>query len=284
MTSSSANLTPTILNGVPVCLLDTVDKLASATTLLSSQPDPCVAVDLEGENLSRHGRVATVQLCGRGVTTSPTIPGIRVLGAKRETVFIVDIVALGPAAFSPQAGLKALLESPSVTKLFFDVRADANALFHHFGVNMPASSIVDLQLLDICDAVLKGQAKDTVGSLGYLLERSAYAGRLPAAERNRLKMIKAQARELFSPEHGGSYAVWLRRPLHPILFEYATDVCHFHGLRASLRGEENREILLAAVQRRLDLAHGLQFEPNNKAMAPVYRQVDPELLRALRRR
>ena len=194
-------------------LLDTVASLQAATALLGKST--VLAVDCEGVDLGRTGRVATVQLCAE----------------TRGTTYIVDVVVLGAAAFSPEAGLRALLESTTVSKLFFDVRADANALFHLHGVKMPASSVIDLQLLDVCTATLDGRYLKTLGGLGYLLEKTEHGG-LSHAEKNHMALVKQKAKQLFAPELGGSYSVWLARPLPQLLVEYATDVRFFHALLA----------------------------------------------------
>ena len=51
---------------------------------------------------------------------------------------------LGARAFD-QGGLKELLESRRVRKIIYDGRADADALFHLFGVRL--SNVYDVQVL-----------------------------------------------------------------------------------------------------------------------------------------
>ncbi len=56
----------------------------------------------------------------------------------------------GGSSGAPGGGLRCLkemLECPSVTKLFFDVRCDAEALYHQHGVNL--RGVVDLQLSEV---------------------------------------------------------------------------------------------------------------------------------------
>jgi exonuclease 3'-5' domain-containing protein 1 len=259
------NLQVVNVNGARVCMVSTVAALAAVTARLSACP--AVAVDLEGVDLGRQGRVATLQLCG----------------ATRDVTYIVDVVTLGSAAFSAKAGLRALLESATIKKLFFDVRTDANALHHLHGVSMPPASIVDLQLLDVCSAIARGRPLTKLGGLGFLLERTPHGG-LSAAERGRMAVVKQSARGLFSPELGGSYGVWLQRPLTRLLLEYAADVRFFHALERSLSdaiaglGNRVRGALLAAVTRRLELAHGLAYSPANREANIV---VDADLVAAV---
>ncbi|XP_004344237.1 hypothetical protein CAOG_06616 [Capsaspora owczarzaki ATCC 30864] len=98
-------LTPTH-GGIDVCLLDTAGKIAEVVALFKSNAVTTIAVDIEGRNLGRGGLIATIQL---HAPESPT------------TVYVVDVVAVGATqTFSHETGLKELLESSQVTKLFFD--------------------------------------------------------------------------------------------------------------------------------------------------------------------
>lgn len=190
----------------------------------------------------------------------------------------MDVAVLGPAAFARGGpGLRELLEAPAPVKLFFDVRSDAGALFHHFDVVLPRApgAVVDLQLLDVAHAVLaQRRTPQRLGGLGFLLERTDLA-RMSAGERGAMAAVKARARALFAPEHGGDYSVWLTRPIHATLLEYATDVRFFHALRESLMGASASggarraaavaAALAAAVERRLTDAEGLAFSSDDRA-------------------
>ena len=48
--------------------------------------------------------------------------------------FVFDVVMLGTTLFDH--GLRALLESTTIVKLFFDCRRDSDALYHQFGVQL----------------------------------------------------------------------------------------------------------------------------------------------------
>ena len=264
---------------IPYCFVSTIPALRRAVAKLvapydawtpeSPAPRPSgVACDLEGVNLGRTGVIATMQLCARA----------------RAPVYIIDIVGLGEEAFAYGVGLRELLERADIQKLFWDVRSDANALFHHFGVDMPAASIVDLQLLYLAHAVESGQRADRLMALGFIFDRTTLA-RLTQPEVLRMAEVKAEARAMFSPESGGSYAVWLERPLPALLLEYATDVRHFHALLTNvattrLRSEPARAVLLEAVDRRLHTARSLEFSSANREENIA---VDDVLVRAIRR-
>ena len=58
-------------------------------------------------------------------------------------VYLIDVKALGKRAF--EGALRELLESKSITKLVFDSRNDADALWHIYGVKL--QGVVDVQLL-----------------------------------------------------------------------------------------------------------------------------------------
>jgi len=177
---------------------------------------PAVAIDLEGIDLGQFGRIATLQLCG----------------SSRGRVYIVDVAVLGAAAFTP--ALRSLLEAHSVPrKIFFDCRCDTAALRFQFDLTVPATSIIDLQLLGVASAAARGRALRQLGGLGWLFDRTYHAGMTPA-ERSRMAAVKSAARAMFAPERGGSYEAWLARPLPPVLVEYATDVRYFHAMWISL--------------------------------------------------
>jgi exonuclease 3'-5' domain-containing protein 1 len=97
--------------------------------------DSILYVDLEGNNLSRHG----------------TLSLITVLVEPRHTVHLVDVTTLGKEAFSVsgtnEKTLQQILESRDIIKVFYDIRNDSDALFSLFGVRV--GGIEDLQLMEL---------------------------------------------------------------------------------------------------------------------------------------
>lgn len=100
---------------------------ASSTSLISSVPDlqafvatittrSTLYVDLEGHKLSRNGTLAIVTL----------------LLHPQRVVKVIDVTTMKETAFTTQAGngesLKSILENPAISKGFWDVRNDADAL------------------------------------------------------------------------------------------------------------------------------------------------------------
>jgi exonuclease 3'-5' domain-containing protein 1 len=103
-----------------------VDSLATLRELLENlrlipKSSPPLFVDLEGTNLGRSGSISILSL----------------YAVHKGIIYLVDVYELGKAAFSnPQPGqntsLRAILESPSIKKVMFDVRNDSDALFSHY--------------------------------------------------------------------------------------------------------------------------------------------------------
>lgn len=111
-----------------VVLVDTRQAVASALLVLASAQT--IAVDCEGIDLDRHGKLCLLAL-------SPSV----------EKVYLFDVSVLGRDAFTSEAAgvtVKGLLESSAVRKLLYDVRADSDALYHQFGVRL--AGILDLQI------------------------------------------------------------------------------------------------------------------------------------------
>jgi len=106
-------------------LVDTPEAVSRFLDILSTcrQPAPTLYVDLEGVRLSRHGTISLVQI----------------LVPETGIVYLIDVLTLGAKAFSTSSSsthttLKTIFESTSITKYFFDVRNDSDALFSLYGV------------------------------------------------------------------------------------------------------------------------------------------------------
>ena len=126
--------------------------------------------------------------------------------------------------------LGALLEDKSVRKLMYDVRGDADALFHQYRIRV--ANVCDLQVLycrtfdSKTDPYLKGLGKALSRCPGLL-----------QSQREQLDAVKAAGVALFAPEKGGSYEVWKHRPLTTALVDYASaDVAHLHAMYDAWHG------------------------------------------------
>lgn len=104
-------------------IIDKPSALKAFLDGISDTPDqPYLYVDLEGNNLCRHGILSIVTI----------------MIESTRTVQLLDVTTLGKDAFcTPSASnntLKQILESDNVTKVFFDVRMDSDALYNLFGI------------------------------------------------------------------------------------------------------------------------------------------------------
>lgn len=100
-----------------------VDWLVTFASLDSHSPTLCI--DLEDVNLCREGSVSILTLLFDVI-------------ALRNHIYLVDVHTLGAQAFNTagakQTTLKDILQNERLTKVFFDVRNDSDALFAHYGV------------------------------------------------------------------------------------------------------------------------------------------------------
>ncbi|KAF2827678.1 hypothetical protein CC86DRAFT_349360 [Ophiobolus disseminans] len=168
-------------------------------------------IDLEGAKLSRNGTISLLTLY--------VLPD--------NLVYLIDIHNLGAAAFitretsngeqphSLEAAvtLKSLLESPTVPKVFFDVRNDSDALFSHYSVSLKC--VDDLQLMEL--ATTGRRSRSYVNGLAKCIQHDSG---ISSSQLERARVVKEQGTKLFAPEKGGSYEVFNTRPLNPIVQEY----------------------------------------------------------------
>lgn len=125
-----------------VSIVDTGDGIVDLLKTLES----CLHMNMASPQLAI---VAKGDMLGR--TGTMTVLTLYVLATDR--VFVVDIHLLGHAAFRTTVStdnsttLQHLLESANLKKLMWDCRSDAEALYHHFDIEL--RGVVDGQLLDL---------------------------------------------------------------------------------------------------------------------------------------
>jgi exonuclease 3'-5' domain-containing protein 1 len=191
----------------------------SATTLLSllnniiglAVDPPSLYLDLEGVKLGRHGSISIISLY-----IAPT-----------KKIYLIDIHRLGKTAFSTTnssaTSLKTILESPTIPKVFFDIRNDSDALFSHFQISV--DGIKDLQLMEL--ASRKG-SQNLVAGLAKCIEKESPVSTAAKAEWQR---TKEGASRLYNPKKGGRYEIFNERPIRPEIVQYcAQDVALLPGL------------------------------------------------------
>ena len=195
-----------------------------------------LAIDMHGVQLGKDGEISILQMsCGRPL----------------DPVFIVDIVQLKTVAFKAGSRLRLLLEDETIPKLFFDVRGDANALYHQFRINI--RNIEDLQLIDIVKRrVVKYSNFTTVFSVCQDIELSV---------KHQVQSVRNEAEHMFAQKFGGNYNVWMKRPLHPTLLEFAADVRFYNLMRSSVKPftPAHLSALQRATERRLEHAQEDEF-------------------------
>lgn len=173
-------------------LVDTVEKVKTAVNeLLVSE---YISVDIEGVNLCRTGRISIIQVANQS-----------------KFVYLFDITKLLNEAFD--YGLKEVLESSLITKVFYDVRADCDALYHQY-------KILPINVLDCQIAFMRApERRFSRYNLGF--KRALQCTDVITNQQEKeMTKIKEEGRRLFAPEFGGSYAVFDERPIPSVLLDY----------------------------------------------------------------
>ncbi|KAF4883787.1 piRNA biogenesis protein EXD1 [Colletotrichum fructicola] len=195
-------------------LIDSTESVLSLLKIIQTLPTgtPSLFLDLEGVSLSRHGSISL----------------ITIFVQPQKHVYLVDIHTLQSAAFSiatvDGTTLKSILESPTITKVFFDVRNDSDALYSHFGVKL--RGIEDVQLME--NAARPG-GRRFLNGLEKCINTHAP---LSPSEKLRWKAAKEAGLKLFHPSKGGSYEVFNSRPIDAAVELYCiNDVQYLPQLR-----------------------------------------------------
>ena len=233
-------------------LIDTEDQVKQLVSLISRRRHGTglIFLDLEGVNLSRRGTIAIMQLL---LPPSPV-------------VYLVDIHVLANRAFTTKdekgTSLKTVLEAPGIAKCLFDVRNDSDALFGLFGVSLRGA--VDIQILEF---VSRQVWHRYLTGLGKCIAQEKNL--LPSVTKEHIK-IKENGLKLFAPEKGGSYEVFLERPLRPEIVAYcAQDVLLLPpllALYASRLTPNKAGKIQAIVDERIKLSQSPSFNGKGKHM------------------
>ena len=241
------------------CVIDNVDALSTLVDrIAAAEPKPLIFVDLEGIDLSRHGSIAIMQVL---VPPSPD-------------VHLVDVSTLEADAFNATgrdgSSLSSLLEDETVAKVFFDVRNDSDALNSLFGIKL--QGVIDLQLLEFATRRVRGRF---LKGLAKCISEDA---RLGWREHSEWEQVKQTGQRLFAPEKGGSYEVFLERPLSDSLLRYcAQDVSLMPKLLsvygARLTREQAWKVHAEALER-IALSQSPDFNGKGRHMAvgPSFRR------------
>jgi exonuclease 3'-5' domain-containing protein 1 len=233
-----------------IALSDLVDTVID----LPTNP-PSLYIDLEGVELSRHGTISILQL----------------FASTLNCAYLIDIHTLRDEAFSTAGtkghNLKWILESEAIPKVFFAVRNDSDALFHHFQISL--AGIQDLQLMELATRTF---SRRCVNGLSRCIERDAP---MTTAEKLAWKAAKEKGLNLFAPERGGSYGVFNTRPLPEEIKVYCVQDVHllpklwsYYDRKMTMRWAER---VNEASKDRVALSQGKYYNGKGRhmAMAPV---------------
>ncbi|KAG6111907.1 hypothetical protein E4U31_003879 [Claviceps sp. LM219 group G6] len=162
--------------------------------------------------------------------------------------------------------LKAVLEASQVNKVFFDVRNDSNALFHHFQVSL--QGVQDLQLMELA---ARGKKRRLVAGLARAIKNDSPISK---AEGMKWDQLKQSTTCLFDPRKGGRYEVFNERPFRDGILKYcAGDVALLPGLYdvydKKLTAEWRDRVRVATLDR-IRLSQSASYDPNgpNKGLGP----------------
>ncbi|KAI0582679.1 3-5 exonuclease domain [Pyrenophora tritici-repentis] len=233
---------------------DLADMLGTLADLPTSPPS--LYIDLEGNSLSRAGTLSllTLYVCPQNIVYLVDVHGLQTTAfstptneSRRQMPLTSELDTVKPqsklsdcdsgepqltnsnldieAAQSAPAGLgtaaapvtlKTILESPTIPKVFFDVRNDSDALFTHYKVAL--SCIHDLQVMELATRPMTtGNSRQFLCSLSTCIRDNAP---LSSTDLAAWTAIKEAGNALFDPKKGGSYSVFETRPLRTEVQDY----------------------------------------------------------------
>ncbi|KAH0524923.1 hypothetical protein TsFJ059_007362 [Trichoderma semiorbis] len=241
--------------------VNTLGGVAKIVNLAYGQPpfirffdEPLMFIDLEGERLGRNGSVSLMTVL---VYPSESI----------ERLFVIDIYTLGSAAFDTVGehgkSLKDILEAPEMSKVFFDVRRDSEALFAHYGVNL--KGVRDLQLMDSAARPRTEQRRLLSG-----LAKCMQFVPLAKAQKAEWALCKERGDRVWNPDKGGSYSAFNKRPLPAEILRYcAGDVAYLPAMYKKYASKSTRwrNFVFEASQKRVVESQGERVQPEGKERA-----------------
>jgi len=230
-------------------LIDTEESLrvALSKTLSCLTGDPLLYLDVEGHKLGRFGTLDLLQL--------HVLP--------LQETFVFDVFTLQEKVFVTSVGgfsLKSILESDIVTKVFFDVRNDSDALFTHFGVKL--RGVVDLQLMEYYQP---GRSERNLLGLQACIER--HSGLEPGVIYSWIRTKKDMVTE-FDTANRDSIPLFQQRPMPERLLRYcAEDVAYMPRLYQLYRlglGRGPWQTVQAESHNRVAQSQGPRYDPHAK--------------------
>lgn len=152
--------------------------------------------------------------------------------------------------------MQSILQSEDVTKVFFDVRNDSDALYAHYGIKL--AGVRDIQLMESASRETT-YARRHISGLGRCIENV-----LMGTERDAWTRCKAKGEKAWNPSQGGSYAAFTARPLSDDIIAYcAGDVQTLPVLYETYDRDnyEWRELVVRQSQRRIAQSQAPSYNP-----------------------
>ena len=241
-------------------LVDTADGVQEMILeIMNRNKAPLIFVDLEGVNLSRDGTIAIMQ----------------VIVPPKPTIYLIDVHTLQEKAFnSPTKDgytWKTILEMDSYAKVCFDVRNDSDALYSHYDIHL--QGVVDVQLLEFVTRPGFNRPRFLKGLSKCISE----SGILSREEARTWEQAKDDGVRQFAPEQGGTYDVFLRRPLSSAMQKYcAEDVLRLPLLLVHYARKTSRHLASEVAKEalaRVALSQSPKYNPHGKqkAIGPAIR-------------
>ncbi|KXJ15622.1 Exonuclease 3'-5' domain-containing protein 1 [Exaiptasia diaphana] len=174
----------------------------SINTLKNTPTSALLAVDCEGVDLSRKGKLTIVTV------------------ATEERAFIFDVIKLKEEVFAE--GLREILEDKSRAKLMFDCRQDSDSLWYQYRVKL--NGVLDVQLQEVL------KRREQFGASASSGANQRRSQRLNEVENiyglNRCIKLYLDDEEARKTKEGGTNqvmkdkAVWQKRPISGSLLRY----------------------------------------------------------------
>lgn len=194
---------------------------------------------------------------------------VREIGHPNQ-VYLVDVHILGHLAFETAiegdingATLKHVLESPTIPKVFFDVRNDSDALYAHFNVHL--QGVEDVQLMENASRDPR-RSKRFITGLAKCIQ---FDTGMAAQQMTNWRTKKDEGTKLFDPKLGGTYQVFNSRPITHSIQEYcAGDVLFLPQLRDCYMGKLHgtwREKVARETLTRISDSQSPSYQPKSES-------------------
>ena len=200
---------------------------------------------------------------------------LQIYQCEEEQVYLIDVHTLGKVAFDTLSTdgtttLKGILENRIISKAFFDVRNDSDALYNLYSVYL--QGIADVQLMEL---QTRCGSKRFVNGLARCLESYFTRARLHV-EMSSWTRAKQAGIRLFAPDRGVSYEVFNERPMSQAIIQYSIqDVKYLPQLYDAYAEDISpawHAKLSREATRRVAVCQDATYQPNGrqKAIAPVF--------------